>query len=421
MGLFVWLITRTMPSSSFVGLPVTEEQIDSLASYFDGIEGAPKISTEGRIGEVLLELAKSADLLFSLSEKDVRAFFGEFNALFQKMRSGDDYEAPIVETLLSNITKDTSSGAALRIQLLNRLYNLFNAKSRYRCQIFLAILQFALASDNTGVVVSVSDRLDEITRQWEVNVEKKREISKLMCEITKKNSPQSKQALAAAVRYLRSFENTSDDVSAAQDIAKDALVLSLRLEDMYEDILELRAVEQLKDDKTYQLVKLFAEENIDSYETFKKSNSDIFATVGLSEEECTHKIKLLTLTSLACEKKNLSYNDIQQALHIEADQVEEWIIQAISAGLIDAKLNQIDETITVRTSKHRTFKDSQWKQLQTALTKWKANVNALSESLKSDGYPVQAEVYQVSEEEQALQKRRNQFKSKIKRRLVSKL
>jgi len=333
---------------------------------------------------------------------DVRAFFGEFNALFQKMRSGDDYEAPIVETLLSNITKDTSSGAALRIQLLNRLYNLFNAKSQYRCQIFLAILQFALASDNTGVVVSVSDRLDEITRQWEVNVEKKREISKLMCEITKKNSPQSKQALAAAVRYLRSFENTSDDVSAAQDIAKDALVLSLRLEDMYEDILELRAVEQLKDDKTYQLVKLFAEENIDSYETFKKSNSDIFATVGLSEEECTHKIKLLTLTSLACEKKNLSYNDIQQALHIEADQVEEWIIQAISAGLIDAKLNQIDETITVRTSKHRTFKDSQWKQLQTALTKWKANVNALSESLKSDGYPVQAEVYQVSEEEQAL-------------------
>ena len=149
-------------------------------------------------------------------------------------------------------------------------------------------------------------------------------------------------------------------------------------------------------------MKLFAEENIDSYETFKKSNSDIFATVGLSEEECTHKIKLLTLTSLACEKKNLSYNDIQQALHIEADQVEEWIIQAISAGLIDAKLNQIDETITVRTSQHRTFKDSQWKQLQTALTKWKANVNALSESLKSDGYPVQAEVYQVSEEEQAL-------------------
>jgi len=401
MGSFVWLITRTMPASSYVGLPCTEEQIDSLASYFDGIESAPKISTEGRIGEVLLELAKNADLLFSLSEKDVRAFFGEFNALFQKMRSGDDYEAPIVETLLSKITKDTTSGAVLRIQLLNHLYNLFTPKSQFRSQIFLTILQFALASDNAATVAPVFDQLGEITRQWEVSVEKKREIYKIMYEIIKKHSPQTKQALRAATLYLRSFENQSDDVSAAKDVARDALVLSLRLEDMYEDVLELRAVEQLKEDKIYQLVKLFAEENIDSYETFKKDNSDIFTSLDLSEEECSRKIKLLTLTSLACEKKNISYADIQQALHIEADQVEGWIIEAISANLIDAKLNQINETITVRTSRHRTFKDSQWKQLQTALSKWKSNVNALSESLKSDGYPVQAEVYQqVSEEEQ---------------------
>merc|ERR1712110_775416 len=87
--------------------------------------------------------------------------------------------------------------------------------------------------------------------------------------------------------------------------AKEALVLSLRLEDMYEDVLELRAVQQLQGDEIYQLVKLFAEENIDSYESFKKNKSDIFASLDLSEEECSRKIKLLTLTSLACEKKSL--------------------------------------------------------------------------------------------------------------------
>jgi hypothetical protein len=48
----------------YVGAPSTDEQFDSLCSYYDGVEGAPKIDLEGRIGEVLLEIAKSADLLF---------------------------------------------------------------------------------------------------------------------------------------------------------------------------------------------------------------------------------------------------------------------------------------------------------------------------------------------------------------------
>lgn len=59
----------------FIGLPSTGEQIDSLCSYFDGIEGANvEVSESASIAEALVKLSSNAHLVFSREEKGLIYF-----------------------------------------------------------------------------------------------------------------------------------------------------------------------------------------------------------------------------------------------------------------------------------------------------------------------------------------------------------
>ena len=52
----------------FVDPPPTAEQMDSLASFFDGMKDAPSIPEKGSIGVVLAAITKGLDLIFTKSE-----------------------------------------------------------------------------------------------------------------------------------------------------------------------------------------------------------------------------------------------------------------------------------------------------------------------------------------------------------------
>ncbi len=50
--------------------------------------------------------------------------------------------------------------------------------------------------------------------------------------------------------------------------------------------------------------------------------------------------RLLSLCSLAAEAAEIPYKDVSDALQIEIGEVEQWIVQAITAGLIKARMDQ---------------------------------------------------------------------------------
>ena len=62
----------------FVGIPSTAELIDSLTSYFDGMDSKPSIPEEGTIEEVLTGFSKGIEPIFTKSEKgeDLLVFCG---------------------------------------------------------------------------------------------------------------------------------------------------------------------------------------------------------------------------------------------------------------------------------------------------------------------------------------------------------
>jgi translation initiation factor 3 subunit M len=68
----------------------------------------------------------------------------------------------------------------------------------------------------------------------------------------------------------------------------------------------------------------------------------------LNEENCVRKLRLLSLASLASETNEIPYSSIASTLQIKEEEIESWVILAVSAKLIEAKLDQLRRVAVVR-------------------------------------------------------------------------
>jgi hypothetical protein len=94
-------------------------------------------------------------------------------------------------------------------------------------------------------------------------------------------------------------------------------------------------------------------------------------------------MKILSLCSLAADQEEIPYSSVAQALQLSSeDQVESWVIAAVSSGLLAAKMDQLQRKVLVERSIVRKFDIEQWKALQTELTLWKNNVRGILEAFK---------------------------------------
>ena len=69
---------------------------------------------------------------------------------------------------------------------------------------------------------------------------------------------------------------------------------------------------------------------------------------GLQPETINHSMHLLAICSLAVQNSVLSFGEISKLLNVTNDDVELWVVEAISFGLMDASIDQATSTVTVR-------------------------------------------------------------------------
>jgi len=371
----------------FVDPPPTAEQMDSLASFFDGMKDAPSIPEKGSIGVVLAAITKGLDLIFTKSETDIKAFFAEFSALLQKLSEKDKDLPYIVSGLLEAATKETGEQSKLRLSILNSFYNLFRYDSNFRCEIFLNILQYSIASELTKAVVPVLDQVDRLLQEWNATPQQKRDTYKAIVDVLGNSNPNSMKLFENQKKFLKAIEDT-EDMSVAAEVAVSASVLAMKLDEIHQvdDLLELKAVQHLasvpEHKTTFELLKIFCEGNLNSFEEFVKTNSSTLGDLGLSFEDFKKKMRLLSLSALSNGQTALKYSQIADCLQIGSEEVEYWVISAISANIIDAKIDQANEQVFIRRSTQRVFDASEWKSLQTTLHSWKENVQALLVNLQ---------------------------------------
>lgn len=121
-------------------------------------------------------------------------------------------------------------------------------------------------------------------------------------------------------------------------------------------------------------------------------------------------MQLLSLASLAVEQRELPYERVAEALQIKPEEVEHWVISAIGAKLIDAKMDQLRRLVIVTyalfterpcprpclrcvrsRSAQRVFTNAQWKQLSGSLQLWRNNLQNVLKVIQSSSGKVEKE------------------------------
>lgn len=151
------------------------------------------------------------------------------------------------------------------------------------------------------------------------------------------------------------------------------------------------------------LLRILCTESLPTYLSFESKNKEFMLSKGLSPDAIKHSMYLLTMCSLAVDTPLLTYEDVANALSVTIDDVETWIVESISSGLIDATIDQSASTVLVRfvdialkiqtvrlisdfelfrSSKHLRFGPSQWKLLQSKVLNVRLKLENSLESIK---------------------------------------
>lgn len=103
------------------------------------------------------------------------------------------------------------------------------------------------------------------------------------------------------------------------------------------------------------------------------------------QEDCLRHIRLLTFLSLASQGyKEIPYKTVADKLQIPLDDVESWVISAVSYNLVTAKMDQLEEVVMVEKYLVRSFGfgTQEWKELHMKLLEWKEHVKFVLDGLK---------------------------------------
>jgi len=195
------------------------------------------------------------------------------------------------------------------------------------------------------------------------------------------------------VKYFSAFDEKEQIPPEVIDEAYNAVILILKDQEILftERLLATPTITALKTHKAekyrscHRLLEIYTGLDYTDFKTFRttKNIDKFFSNNGLNPDDITHKIRLLSLNSMAVKQSILSYELIFKSLEISESDVEVFIIDATSSGILDARIDQLNQRILVRHAPSRQFDKKRWQALDEKLDKWKENMSHLLNILQS--------------------------------------
>jgi translation initiation factor 3 subunit M len=252
------------------------------------------------------------------------------------------------------------------------LYNALPNNSPLRYNAFVGLVDATAQADELESLYGQLEYVDSWIKQWGIDVETQRNLYDYLTKVLL-NAGEEKLALEFSLKKLSTFAEGDN----TNELAKEVILRAIDMENYFafEDLLQYNAVQKLKGSEEYELLDVFLNGTLTTYQSFAQAHS----TLITQSDKNIHKMRLLSLASLGSENlsRELTYNDIATNLQIPEEEVEMWVIDVIRAGLVEAKLDQLNKTVIVHRSIYRVFGQEQWKKLSTSLSAWKENLNEI--------------------------------------------
>jgi len=342
-------------------------------------EDVQKSAQEGKFLDVLTKfLADGNDVIAAEKDAEV-AFLLAFS--LAKKQTAEAQRDTIVPQMISVLTSSTDDKPQFRLRLLNHAYNILTAPA-VRFELFLSILKYAVASQSEASVADVHTDVERLSKAWNVKPEQLREVYKLLRDIFR-NRKQAEQAHEWTVKYFELFKNDADASSVADDAVR-GIVEAINLNGLYsfDAIVELSPIKQLEKQNpaAWKLLNVFVSGTLDDYRSLDLAP---FKAVGLDEQQSETKIRYLTIASVCNESAQVPYASVAKALQIDESEVETYVVNAISDGIVEGRLDQLRRIVNVSRTIQRQFSRTQWVQLNDTLQAWRTNVKGLLQSIDS--------------------------------------
>ncbi|KAM7280204.1 hypothetical protein ACFE04_007338 [Oxalis oulophora] len=375
---------HAMTTKSF--LLVSEPEVTKLC-----VE-AQECMVAGRWLELGSLMLTSADLMFSnskVSDKDLECIFTVICNLVTKTENVEE-AFEIAKLISAKLIQQPNEKPALRMKILFNLYNLLeNSNSKF--DVYMKALSLALNGKASELIAPSFKKIDSFLKEWKVGVKEQRELYLGIANVLKETKNGQKDAFNFLTKYLATFsDEDANQVGEAKEEAVRSIVEFVKAPNMFQcDLLDMPAVGQLENDANYapvyQLLKIFLTQKLDAYIEFQAANSDLLNSHGLVHEDCLAKMRLMSLLDLASDESGkIPYAVIKATLQINDDEVEMWVVKAITAKLIDGKMDQMNQVVIVSRYTDRVFGQHQWESLRTKLAIWKGNISSVISTIQAN-------------------------------------
>jgi len=318
--------------------------------------------------------------------KEVESFFA---LVLSMLMSFEDREAldKSTDRLCKLFAKSSEQQPELRLRLLMTLYNTFNNPSMpHRYRVFKHIVDYAAKADLFDQILPYLDYLDAWMIDWQeaegsLNLDDKRtlfwDLSTYMRTLGKRVD-----AFLYLKRYAELFQGEKEAVLSKTEV-QDSTVLLLK------DALQLPSVIQFDDILSYdtvkacakgkqkllcELCKVFLDGDVKDLDGFHKKNPAVFKDHGIEFQDAMSKMRLLTLATEVHGKSEISLKEVAGSLAESEDNVERWVVRALSDGVIDGRIDQLNSKVLVKSAFQREFGKVEWAFLDSKLTCWTENL-----------------------------------------------
>ncbi|KAH9053287.1 PCI-domain-containing protein [Lactarius vividus] len=265
----------------------------------------------------------------------------------------------------------TSASAEPAINLTN-FFNTLPRQSALRLPVYNALLDLASTNDELHVLQVSRTDVEQWIKEWEITPSEKSAFLERLVEIFSK-AGQRATAYHYKLAHVRSLDPASQ---ATQLVALDAIATALSDPTIfdYDPLFKLDAVLAAQ---AHPLFALLGYSSAARRTTCTPGKARTQAPPrSLDSAQLERKIRLLALADLGFQNigQDLPYAQVAAALQVPVTQVERWVIDAIRAGLLTAKLAQPAQTLRVTRAAARVFGPQEWALLVKRLAGWRAGL-----------------------------------------------
>lgn len=370
---------------------VLKDHVEDLAVIFDTASPAPEgqqtfiefISEridedKAKQEEIFAAIAEKSTTLISVPEKD---FEPAYNLVFHILGFSSNF-TEILPILLKNLSKSPAypNGPTLVLAVLTNLFNIIPSSSPLRYDVFLSIIDAADASDNISVILPQLKNLPAWLKEWGVEDKNIQEIYLKISNIISKQEP----SIAYKYLYTAASSSPSPDSILVQKLILSALQVSYD----FDEVLTLESVQALsKENSTlYKLLEIVSLGDYAAFKKFASSESSFFSSNDIDVENLTRRVRILALTKITSQasQKSIPYSVIADGIDVPLEDVEIWIIDTIRAGLIEGRLSQLKQSLSVhRVTPVGQFGPEEWQLISQKLTSWKSSLKDILDVLRS--------------------------------------